>query len=241
MLTEGDDRIRNSDVPERLQLACGSNPPVIDEETGEHESLIPEAEIRSAALWMSQKMPREAIERYLLKDDAGNLPPLYDAFITAIEAVVRFINIDFLEPPFIWTHRSDHLVHYPPEQREPYFILFENDLWRISSLSFRYRAYLARRTTLQKQFADLAIEDDYFDELIQQLETVEEIQDAQEWLKSKYGEKLEEVKRNREEDDEIAVAKIGLTRRANRQSDYESLKKGMVAKLADVSSRSLLP
>ncbi|GAA5947807.1 hypothetical protein JCM3765_001092 [Sporobolomyces pararoseus] len=233
MLTEGDDRIRNTDIPERFQLACGSNPPVINEESGELESLIPESEIRPAALWMSQKMPREAIERYILKDEQGNLPPLYDAFITAIEAVVRFINVDFFEPPFIWTHRSDHLVHFPPGQDRPHFLLFEHDLWKISSLSFRYRAFLTRRTTLQKQFKELGIEDDYFEELMQQLETVEEIQDAQEWVKEKYGEKLEELKKNREDDEEHTIAKIGMTKRANRQSDYEGLKKSMVNKLAE--------
>lgn len=233
MLTAEDDRIRNDDVPERLQLACGANPPVANEE-GEFEPLIPESEIRPAALWMSQKMPREAIEKFLLKDDAGNLPPLYDAFIGAIESVVRFINIDFLEPPFIWTHRGDYLVHFPPEATQPLFLLFEQDLWRISSLSFRYRAFLARRTTLQKQFRELGVEDEYFDELMQQLETVEEIQDAQEWVKAKYGEKLDQLKKNREEDDEHAVAKIGLTKRANRQSDYEGLKKSMISKLAEV-------
>jgi hypothetical protein len=71
---------------------------------------------------------------------------------------------------------------------------------------------------------------------MQQLETVEEIQDAQEWVKAKYGGELEEAKKNREDDEEQAVAKIGLTKRANRQSDYEGLKKSMVAKLAEVSS-----
>ncbi|GAA5929376.1 chromatin-remodeling histone chaperone SPT6 [Sporobolomyces koalae] len=233
MLTKEDDKIRNDDIPERLQLACGANPPVANEETGEFDPLIPEEEVRPAALWMSQKMPREAIERFLLKDDLGNLPPLYDAFIGAIEAVVRFINIDFFEPPFIWTHRSDHLVHFPAGESRPHFLLFEQDLWKISALSARYRAFLARRTALQDQFRQLDVDDEYFDELMQQLETVEEIQDAQEWVKTKYGDKLEEVKRNREDDDERAVAKIGTTKRANRQSDYEGLKKGMIGKLAE--------
>jgi len=85
------------------------------------------------------------------------------------------------------------------------------------------------------------VEDEYFDELMQQLETVEEIQDAQEWVKGRYGEKLDEVRKNKEDEAEDGQAKKGSTKRVNRQNDYEGLKKSMIAKLADVSNRFSIP
>ncbi|GAA5879533.1 hypothetical protein JCM1840_003438 [Sporobolomyces johnsonii] len=239
MLTAEDDKIRTIDIPERLQLASTGLPEPVIGETGELEPLIPEEELRDAALWMSTKMPREAIDKFVLKDDLGNPPPLYDAFLNAIEAVLRFINIDFLEPPFIWHHRSEYLVHFPLGAPHPDFLLLEDDLWRISALSIKYRSFIARRNTLKSTFRDLQVEDAYFDELMDQLSTVEEIADAQAWLSMKYGSKLAEIKKAKEleEDDgadgEVTAPKQPKYKRATRETRYETAKHSIVAKLAE--------
>ncbi|GAA5881838.1 hypothetical protein JCM1840_001631 [Sporobolomyces johnsonii] len=217
MLTAEDDKIRTIDIPERLQLASTGLPEPVIGETGQLEPLIPEEELRDAALWMSNKMPREAIDKFVSKDDLGNPPPLYDAFVNAIEAVLRFVNIDFLEPPFIWHHRYEYLVHFPLGAPHPDFLLLEDDLWRISALSIKYRSFIARRNTLKSTFRDLQVEDAYFDELMDQLSTVEEIADAQAWPSMKYGSKLAEPK----------------YKRATRETRYETAKHSIVAKLAE--------
>ncbi|GAA5941800.1 hypothetical protein JCM1841_000342, partial [Sporobolomyces salmonicolor] len=239
MLTAEDDKIRTIDIPERLQLASTGLPEPVIGETGELEPLIPEEELRGAALWMATKMPREAIEKFVMKDDLGNTPPLYDAFLDAIEAVLRFVNIDFLEPPFIWHHRSEYLVHFPPGAPHPDFLLLEDDLWRVSALSIKYRSFIARRNTLKSTFRDLQVEDAYFDELMDQLTTVEEIADAQAWLSMKYGSKLAEVKKAKEleeedgADGEATAPKQPKYKRATRETRYETAKQSIVAKLAE--------
>ncbi|GAA5910006.1 hypothetical protein JCM5296_004378 [Sporobolomyces johnsonii] len=237
MLTAEDDKIRTIDIPERLQLASTGLPEPVIGETGGLEPLIPEEELRDAALWMSTKMPREAIDKFVLKDDLGNPPPLYDAFLNAIEAVLRFVNIDFLELPFIWHHRSEYHVHFPLGAPHPDFLLLEDDLWRISALSIKYRSFIARRNTLKSTFRDLQVEDAYFDELMDQLTTVEEIADAQAWLSMKYGSKLAEVKKAKElEEDDGAdreAPKQPKYKRATRETRYDTAKHSIVAKLAE--------
>ncbi|CEQ42697.1 SPOSA6832_04539 [Sporobolomyces salmonicolor] len=239
MLTAEDDKIRTIDIPERLQLASTGLPEPVIGETGELEPLIPEEELRGAVLWMATNMPREAIEKFVMKDDLGNTPPLYDAFLDAIEAVLRFVNIDFLEPPFIWHHRSEYLVHFPPGAPHPDFLLLEDDLWRISALSIKYRSFIARRNTLKSTFRDLQVEDAYFDELMDQLTTVEEIADAQARLSMKYGSKLAEVKKAKEleeedgADGEATAPKQPKYKRVTRETRYKTAKQSIVAKLAE--------
>ncbi|GAA5971788.1 hypothetical protein JCM21900_003121, partial [Sporobolomyces salmonicolor] len=138
-----------------------------------------------------------------------------DAFLDAIEAVLRFVDIDFLEPLFIWHHRSERPVAH---------------LDALDQVPLVY---------CPSTFRDLQVEDAYFDELMDQLTTVEEIADAQAWLSMKYGSKLAEVEKAKEleeedgADGEASAPKQPKYKRATRETRYETAKQSIVAKLAE--------
>lgn len=254
MLTEEDEKIRTTDVPERQQLASVGLPPFEFDAEGALLPLIPEAELPTAAVWMADKLPRETTAQFLLHDDDGNPPPLHDTFLRAIQNVVKFINNDFLEPPHIWNHRSDYLFHAPSGEA-PVALLTEDDVWRISQLSIKFRAFLARKKEVTAQYASIGTVDVHLEEVMDQAASVEEIMDAQGWLGLRYTERLEHAKRTKKEeeggengaadeqdDEERARAeraaeadKVKRPKRATIENEYQAAKKTVIRRLAEVS------
>ncbi|GJN91007.1 hypothetical protein Rhopal_004021-T1 [Rhodotorula paludigena] len=248
MLTEADDKIRRLDVPERQQLSSSGLPDFALTEEGFLVPLIPEHEIKAAALWMSDKISRGAVEQYLVRDAAGNLPPLHQQYLDALEHVVRFLNVDFLEPPHIWHHRSDFLFH-APSGHVPHALLVEDDLWRASDLCIKYRAFLARRADLERQLRAAKLEPDaHLEEVLEQAASVEEVMDAQGWVALRLGEQIARAKSDRRaaegegapaegEEDEGDAAMAGTTKRpkrATRESEYDDARKTVVRRLAEL-------
>lgn len=236
MLTDKDDKIRLLDVPERMQLASAGLPELEPLENGAPAPFIAEEDLEEAAAWMSSRISPRCTEDFLLKDFDSEYPILHDEFLKAVSDAIRFLNIDFLEVPFIWHHRSDFLVHYNPAANDPSLqnIAFLNqaDLWRISALSIKYRAVVHRKNGLKALFDQLEAEDEYFDEIFSALESVEEVADANDWIAMKYSARLAEIKEVREGENEEAPKK----KRATRESRYENAKRNVVSKLAEVST-----
>lgn len=234
MLTEEDDAIRAIDIPERMQLASESLPALPPTENGP-APYIPEEDLDEATAWMASRVSPRCTEDFLMKDLDGNFPRLHDEYLEAIKSAIRFLNVNFLEVPFIWHHRSDFLVHFDANATDPSVrnIAFLNqaDLWRISALSVKYRALAHRRTELRTLFDQLDVEDDYFEDIFSALESVEEVADANDWLAMKYLAKLAEVK-SMKEVDEDGPARV---KRATRESLYDKAKRNLVSKLAEVS------
>ena len=235
MLTEKDDKIRLLDIPERMQLASAGLPELEALENGAPAPFIAEEDLEEAAAWMSSRISPRCIEDFLLKEDlSGEYPVLHDKFLKAVADAIRFLNVDFLEVPFIWHHRSDFLVHHDPTANDPSLrnlaFLDQADLWRISALSIKYRALVHRKNDLKALFDQLDVEDDYFDEIVSALESVEEVADASDWLAMKYATKLAEIKEMKDGENDEAPKK----KRAARESRYENAKRNVVSKLAEV-------
>ncbi|KPV77863.1 uncharacterized protein RHOBADRAFT_34071 [Rhodotorula graminis WP1] len=230
MLTAEDDKIRRLDVPERLQVASAGLPAFSFDDDANLVPLIPEAEIPTAARWMSERLGRDINEAYLLQDAAtGLLPPLHNEFLTAVESVLRFLNVDLLEPPHIWHHRADYLFH-APTGATPHALLHEDHLWRLSALSIKYRAFLARRTELVALVDRLGCgHDAHVAELVDQAQTVEDVMDALAWDA--------EARAQRERENDEAAAK--RQKRAARESEYELAKKSVVKRLAELTNISV--
>ncbi|BGP40634.1 Transcription elongation factor spt6 [Rhodotorula kratochvilovae] len=259
MLTAEDDKIRRLDVPERQQIASAGLPDFAFDDEGTAIPLIPEEEISTAARWMADRLGRETTEQYLLQDARTGLPPpLHGEFLAAVENVVRFLNVELLEPPHIWHHRADYLFHAPSGET-PHALLYEDHLWRLSALSIKYRAFLARRAELQALVKRLGVNDAHVDELVEQAAGVEEVMDAQVWVALMFGEGTEGAKRaaaKKEEDVEgegvdaaekekeaaeaaaaaAAAATTKRPKRAARESEYEVAKKSVVRRLAELIS-----
>lgn len=239
LLTDADNLIRDLDIPERLQLASAGLPsfPPID---GAPAPYISEDDLSEATQWMSTRISARCTEEYVIKDEDNNRPTLYPLYLEAVQNAIKFINIEFLEVPFIYHHRSDFLVHYDQNNPDPrnrnIALLNQEDLWNMSALCIKYRALNYRRSELRKLWDELEdVEDDYFETLYQNLESVEEVADLNEWVAMKYATQVMDLKDKRERESADGVVK--KIKRATRESGYLNAKKSVVTKLADVRFR----
>lgn len=202
MLTDADEAIRNVDMPERMQLAKaslrGSGGPV----EAVLAPLIDPKDIPAAALWMSTRISDQLSASYLVRNQYGQFPPLRQPFLQAIEAALEQMCVQFYEVPFMWLHRRDYFVYHDPENPNEALrnidLLGRAHLWRIQTLSIKYRALLDRKSALRtiwnrleiKQGDDADHDDGYFDEFFASLESVEEASDLSSWLSSRYHKRM---------------------------------------------------
>eukprot|EP00981_Chlorochromonas_danica_P009444 scaffold2694_cov159-Ochromonas_danica.AAC.2 len=121
-LLEEDEVIRSTDIPERFQLALKGR-----EVPSEMERL-------EEARWISTLVAQKILASYRAKDivDKDNL--VYD-IVDSVEVVLKFIQVERLEVPFIWLYRRDYL--HPSIERD--------DLWTIVGLDERWEAIYALR------------------------------------------------------------------------------------------------
>jgi transcription elongation factor SPT6 len=245
MLTAEDDRIRTLDIPERMQLSSvGLAAPITSSDDIDNPTapFIPEDEITDAANWMASQISTTATEHFALQDAQGNLPELHEQFLKAVADVIRFINVQFLEVPFIWAHRGDFLVHRAAAEsgQQDTAFLDQDDCWRIAHLSIKYRALAQRKAELRKTFNTLEADDEYFEDVFDRVKSVEDVADLSEWVGMKYSRKLAEIKEEKMREEE-ALAEEGeqpkRKKRATRESAYENAKRNVVSKLAEVSAR----
>ncbi|KAM0753127.1 transcription elongation factor Spt6 [Meredithblackwellia eburnea MCA 4105] len=233
MLTEADDLIRQVDIPERMQLASTGIPslPSID---GSPVPFIAEEDLDDAALWMSHRVSKRCTDQFLSRDHRGGYPPLHTPFLEALKNVIKFINIEFLEVPFIWNYRSDFIFYFIPAAHgsDEQTIVFLNmdDLWRVAALSIKYRAFAHKKQELRKLFNSLDVVDDYFEDVYGAMESVEEVSDTHDWLAMKYSTKIAEVKTAKDLEDNEGTSKM---KRATRESRYDNARRSVVSKLAD--------
>ena len=188
MLTDADNTIRGRDRPERFQVARA--PYILLELTDEQE--------KEEAVWISNLMqPKRQVPEDL------NQP-----FLKAIEMVLRFMNKEHLEIPYIFQHRKDYIIHAtmravtpdPDHPGDPEFqphaekLLMQSDLWEIFELDLKFRALIQKRNALQRTFDSLqtasSFEDRIFADMLPQAVTMEELQDVQDYLYFQYPSRL---------------------------------------------------
>lgn len=243
MLTEADDYMRALDIPERMQIASVGLHLNVDQE-GLPTAYVPLEELPKAAQWMSDKISPRCTQTFLLAN-SGVLPPLHEAFLDAVIKVLGYLNVDFLEVPFIYANRSDTLIHVDYQSQEgldsPQLLLNEDELWKLSALSLKYRALSYRKKELETLFNSLEVYDDdeveYFMDLFQELSSVEEVADTHQWLALKYTTKLRDLKAkeaalNEDVDDPLIAARF---KRAKKEDWYDLAKNNFVSQLAKVS------
>lgn len=190
MLTDEDNLIRHTDAPERFQLARKSYKDVI---------LTPE-QFKDEAAWISKLMlPQKRID-----------PDLDGAFREAVAKVLEFMVTEEYEVPFIFQHRKDYLIHSAkrPVGRDEYGeleyeidakkLLLQSDLWEIFDLDLKYRALVDKRNVLQKTYDNLSsmsyiTSDAVFESMLPKAETMEELQDIQDYLYFQYSVEIKEM------------------------------------------------
>lgn len=219
MLTDEDNIIRETDVPERLQLA---RKPFKDLELtpdAMQERLTEEASWITSLLW-----PKKGLQSYF-----------HGPFTKAVHKVLEFINIEDYEVPFIFNHRKDYLIHAPgdgddqddpdnppPMDVRPERLLNQSDLWEVFDLDLKFRAFAEKRDALRQNYDNVRsvyenIVDEEIEELSSKAITIEEIQELQDYLHYRYSNEINMV---REETN-------GTQKRANNaRSFYDKLRAG---------------
>ena len=196
MLTDEDNVIRETDIPERLQLARRSFKEI---------ELTPEdmqARLTEEATWISNMLwPKKGLPRYFLQP-----------FEKAVRKVLEFINLEDYEVPFIFNHRKDYLIHAPsdnddyddidnppPMDARPERLLNQADLWEVFEFDLKFRAFAEKRDALRQNYENLKsvysdITDNEIEELTSRAITIEEIQELQDYLHYKYSQEINEVR-----------------------------------------------
>ena len=186
LLTDADNEIRMEDVPERLQLARRAHKSLSDLSDQE----IAEGEAEEAKWITNLLFPKKRVE-----------PRFRDFFEGAITRVLRFLNVDNLEPTFIFQNRKDYLIHSERVLASPgapnadslgYVVkaeklITQTDVWDIMEHDLKYRAFAERRQAIRKHVQLLkesvpGFSDKVLDDLIPMAVQMDDLQDIQEYL-----------------------------------------------------------
>jgi len=194
MLTDDDNLIRSTDVPERLQLA---RKPFAELQLTEEEA----AERTTAeATWISNMLwPKKRLD-----------PDLQEPFQRSIGHILDFMNGEDFEVPYIFQHRKDYLIHAvriprpdPDNPTMPQYaveaakLVSIDDLWEVFELDLKFKAFAEKQDALRKTFAAIkehtSREDTIFDDMLPAAATMEEVQDIQDYVHFQYSAELKDV------------------------------------------------
>ncbi|KAF2138616.1 uncharacterized protein K452DRAFT_277148 [Aplosporella prunicola CBS 121167] len=190
MLTDEDNEIRATDVPERFQLARKPFKPTELTEDEATNRMYAESE------WIAKLLlPKKRL--------GGHYK---EPFQKAILKVLEFMNVEDLEVPFIFLNRKDYLIHSGSAEDDqddidapsaPQRLLNNSDLWEIFEMDLKFRALSEKRDTLYKTYDNLKsisnVNDNVFEELLPNAESMEEIQDIQDYVHFRYSAELKDV------------------------------------------------
>lgn len=235
MLTAEDDAMRELDIPERMQIASTGLPAPTLTEDGVIAPYIALEDIPLAVIWIATRISTRCTESFLIGGEDDKVPYQLE-FYAAIKRVLLAITTEFKEVPVILAQHKDYLVAYQETENGKYGLqiqlLLESEVWAISSLSVKYRAFAHRKAELRATFQSCSLEEEYFEEVFSNANTVEEVADVNEWLAIRYSSRLQLAKDNRAADADEAPLRL---KRAVRQTPYEDAKACAVAEFASVS------
>ena len=230
MLTEDDDLIRAQDIPERMQLASSS---LSQSSSLSLHTPLTESDLDDAAAWVTLRISPKKAQDFFSPN--GVYIHLREDLVLAVSYALRYLFIQEFEVPYIWTHKRDYISYFTPtELRTRVDLLSLAELWRIYALGQKYRSLAERRNALDSSYARLGVEDRYYDTDIRpQIDSVEVVADATEWLAMKYKDKKRDHFELHFHDDE-EQPETKKRKMPSRTSAYEVAKKTIISKLANV-------
>ena len=190
LLTDDDNDIRWADEPERFQIARKQYKDLV----------LTDEQFKEEALWISRMMPKRRLPEDLM-----------EPFQKSVAKVLEFFITDEVEVPFVFQHRKDYLIHAakiavtpdPANPDAPQYIvnaeklLNQNDLWQILEYDLKFRALVEKRNSLQRTYDKLRqianIRDTVFEEMLPAAETMEELQDLQDYLYFQHASHLKDL------------------------------------------------
>jgi len=232
MLTEDDDLIRAQDIPERMQLATSS---LSQSSNISLHKPLKEADLGGAAMWVTQRLSSRKTRDFFSPD--GQHQHLKGALVMAVTFALRYLFLEEFEVPYIWTHKRDYISHFDVNDiRARFELLNLTELWRIYALGQKYRSLVERRRALSASYDRLKVKDEYYEgEIRPQIDSVEVVADATEWLTMKYKDKKQDDAEFHFHDDDEQPEATKKRKMPTRISAYEVTKKSIVSRLAQVS------
>jgi len=223
LLTDEDNAIRNADEPERHQLA---------RKPYKHINLSA-ADFREESAWIAK----------VLRAKKSIQPDLQEPFQRAVAQVLEFLVRDDYEVPFIFQNRKDHLIHAnrrqigrnedgsPRYEMDANKLLNQNDLWAIFDQDLKFRAFVEKRQQITKTWDDIKstgsdIADAVFEDMLPQANTIEELQDLQDYLYFQYSAQIKDVA-STATDGETNGSTV-VRKRANASTIYEEIRSSKV-------------
>ncbi|KAI9643239.1 Transcription elongation factor spt6 [Ciborinia camelliae] len=221
LLTDEDNVIRYSDEPERFQL---------DRKPYKHLQISDE-QFKEEARWITS----------LIWPKKGFSSEMQSPFTKAISKVLEFFVVDEVEVPYVFQHRKDYLIHArksktrsdPNNPDAPDYevsadkLLNQDDLWRILELDLKFRALIEKRNVLEKTYDNLklavGISDPTFEQMIPDAQTMEELQDIQDYLYFQYS---SEIKSLQDSNGEVKEKRAG-----NKASRFDRIRKSRAYQL----------
>jgi len=197
MLTDDDNIIRATDVPERLQIARKPYKDLSElSEEQQTERMTEESKWISNTMFPQKQLPSS----------------LREPFEQAVSKVLHFMNVEDYEPAFIFQNRKDYLIHseqipLPPDPSDPNApayeikaekLLTQTDLWDLLDFDLKYRAFAEKRDGIRKSVEMLKemfpdFNDTIFDDLMPDAVEIEDLQDLQDYLNFQYSQQLKDL------------------------------------------------
>lgn len=184
LLTEEDIDIRNTDEPERHQLARKAFAGLV----------LTEDEFREEAQWIS---------KHLWPSQQARLQSrLRDPFTRGVLQSLEFLTNEQFEVPYIYNNRKDYLIyvdssHGDGQREQATQLIGPKELWSIWERDLQFRALIEKRRGLQKTYDELKSTnigpDAMFEELLPQAETLEELQDMSDYLYFQYASQIKDL------------------------------------------------
>lgn len=181
MLTDADNEIRWKDEPERFQL---------ERKPFEHIT-IDDAQFKEEVRWIYQLIwPRKG-----LPSDVQH------AFSQAIRRVLEFVVVDSMEVPYIFQHKKDYLIYVRKDEKDETIgtekLLNQSDLWRIIELDIKFKGFIEKRNTLERNYTAIKAltgqDDQVLEDLTYKAENMEELQDLQDYINFRYAKELRDI------------------------------------------------
>ncbi|OLY81950.1 Transcription elongation factor spt6 [Smittium mucronatum] len=185
MMTSRDEEIRTTDMPERIQ-----------ERGGYEDSLkrsLTDEEIEEETSFIIRFFTKNQDNPQFIGPSSSIIE--HERFISSVIAVLKLISQDFMEVPFIFTHRKDVFITSDAtgNLQEPRVWLREIDLWLIYDLDTQFRTFLSRRASLMSQVARVVDAGEWSDSdkefLVQLLESasgLEDLVDLEDWVQNNF-------------------------------------------------------
>ncbi|KAF9115075.1 Transcription elongation factor spt6 [Mortierella sp. AM989] len=171
MMTDTDEIIRVKDIPERMQLRPGI----------EADRELTDDDIEEEAYWITT----------LLNENRRGVDQ--PAFQTEnVTSVLKFMSKEFMEVPFIETHRRDYFTKVDGQQLTE--LLSREDLWYIYDLDLKFRSFLERREGIRTLMDRLEIKDEYLSDSLLKATKLEELTDLSDYINLRFSKQIDKTK-----------------------------------------------